>query len=132
MRYFNTEGLCKSREHYMVCLDNRLDKIKQFYVDRKKYFVINKGRQYGKTTTLKALSEYLKDDYIVLSMDFQMMSTANFADEQTFVLSFFEYIEELVSFEKEAMKPIETEVSQALGCLKNQEDKTIKNMFVYW
>ena len=50
--------------------------------------MINKGRQYGKTTTLKALSEYLKDDYIVLSMDFQMMSTANFADEQTFVLSF--------------------------------------------
>ncbi len=130
-RRFNTTGSCNRARHYMVKLDERLKRMKEDYVDEGSYFVINRGRQYGKTTTLKALSEYLKDDYIVLSMDFQMMSTANFADEQTFVLSFFEYIEELVSFEKEAMKPIETEVSQALGCLKNQEDKTIKNMFVY-
>lgn len=130
MRYFNTEGSCKSREHYMVCLDDRLNKIKNLYVDRKKYFVINKGRQYGKTTTLRALEEFLKDDYIIISMDFQMMSTANFADEQTFAISFFEYIEELISSEKEA-ETIQLETSQALNSLKNQENKTIKNMFVY-
>ena len=71
MRYFNTEGCCRPEEHYMVKLDERLEKIKRLYVDRKKYFVINRGRQYGKTTTLKALAEYLKDMYVVIAMDFR-------------------------------------------------------------
>ena len=57
-RYFNTEGLCIPEEHYMVRLDDRLEKIKRLYVKRGKYFVINRGRQYGKTTTLRALKEY--------------------------------------------------------------------------
>lgn len=88
MKYFNTEGLCDPNEHYMVRLDSRLDHIKRFLVDRKKYFVINKGRQYGKTTTLRALEGFLKDDYTVLSLDFQQLSTADFADEPTFVRAF--------------------------------------------
>ena len=78
MRYFNTEGLCKPSEHYMVHLDDSLERMKRLYVDRKKYFVINRGRQYGKTTTLKALAQYLKEEYIVLSMDFQRIGTEEF------------------------------------------------------
>ena len=81
----------------MVRLDERLDRIKRLYVDKGKYFIINRGRQYGKTTTLKALAEYLKDDYIVIAMDFQLMSNANFADEQTFVIKFINYMEDLFS-----------------------------------
>ncbi len=84
MRYFNTEGLCRPEEHYMVRLDDRMEQIKKSLVDRKKYFVINRGRQYGKTTTLRALERYLKDDYIVLSLDFQEMETGNFANGVTF------------------------------------------------
>lgn len=33
-RYFNTEGSCNPKEHYMVRLDGRLDKIKRLFVDR--------------------------------------------------------------------------------------------------
>ena len=54
-RYFNTEGICWPDLHYMVPLDERLEKIKGLFVDRGKYFIINRGRQYGKTTTLQAL-----------------------------------------------------------------------------
>lgn len=43
-RYFNTEGFCNPKEHYMVKLDNRLERIKRLLVERKKYFVINRGR----------------------------------------------------------------------------------------
>lgn len=89
-RYFNTEGSCNPEEHYMVRLDERLAHIKKMYVDRKKYFVINRGRQYGKTTTLRALKEYLKEDYIVLSMDFQKLGAEEFSDEATFVHAFSE------------------------------------------
>ena len=88
VKYFNKEGLCKSEEHYMVRLDERLAKIKRTLIDRKKYFVINRGRQYGKTTMLLALEDYLKDGYIVLSLDFQQMGTENFADASTFAKAF--------------------------------------------
>ncbi len=70
-RRFNTTGACSAKRHYMVKLDSRLKQIKEDYVDDGSYFVINRGRQYGKTTTLNALEEYLKDDYLVLSLDFQ-------------------------------------------------------------
>lgn len=72
----------------MVKLDDRLDNIKRMLVDRKKYFVINKGRQYGKTTTLRALEDYLKVDYIVLQLDFQEIETGNFADRVIFSQTF--------------------------------------------
>lgn len=60
-RYFNTEGQCEPEIHYMVRLDDRLDKIKRLFIDRGKYFIINRGRQYRKTTTLCALEDYLKE-----------------------------------------------------------------------
>lgn len=83
-RMFNTAGSCNPQRHYMVRLDDRLKKIKEDYVDYGSYFVINKGRQYGKTTTLRALENYLKEDYIVLSLDFQEIETGNFADGAIF------------------------------------------------
>ena len=71
-RYFNTEGSCDPKKHYMVNLEKRLELIKNRYVERGSYFVINRGRQYGKTTTLKALADYLTTEYIVVSMDLKM------------------------------------------------------------
>ena len=86
-RYFNITGCCNPQEHYMVNLDSRLAQIKEM-VDKGQYFSINKGRQYGKTTILKALREYLKGEYVVISMDFQFVSTSEFATENSFVKAF--------------------------------------------
>ena len=86
-RYFNITGCCNPQEHYMVNLDSRLAQIKKM-VDKGQYFSINKGRQYGKTTILKALREHLKNDYVVISMDFQFVSTSEFATENSFVKAF--------------------------------------------
>lgn len=72
----------------MVRLDDRLKKIREDYVDDGSYFIINRGRQYGKTTILNALEEYLKDDYLVLSLDFQLMGTEDFSDETAFSRAF--------------------------------------------
>ena len=84
----------------MVKLNDRLKEIKENLVDCGDYFVINRGRQYGKTTTLGALERYLKDDYIVLSLDFQEFSTGDFEDDiifsQTLVkklVTAFRYVE---------------------------------------
>lgn len=74
----------------MVSLESRLQKIKKEYIDYGSYFVINKGRQYGKTTTLRALAKYLKEDYIVFSLDFQKMGTEDFVNAPAFVHAFAE------------------------------------------
>ncbi len=85
---FNITGLCVSEYHYMVDITERLEKIKAM-IDRGDYFVINRGRQYGKTTTLNALRKYLSDSYYVISMDFQrQMSSAKFKDEHSFSVAF--------------------------------------------
>ena len=87
-RCFNTTGTCNPAEHYMVNLDKRLAAVK-ILVDEGKYFTINRARQFGKTTTLQALGEYLNHDYFVVSMDFQMqMSHAKFQTENRFSLAF--------------------------------------------
>lgn len=83
-RKFNITGACNPQKHYMVPLDDRLEKIKTDYIDEGSYFIINKGRQYGKTTTLSALEKYLKNNYLVLSLDFQEIGTEDFADASTF------------------------------------------------
>ena len=81
-------GNCIPRLHYMVDLTSRLKAIKGM-VDAGQYITINRGRQYGKTTTLMALEQYLSDEYYVLNMDFQSaMSTAKFKDESTFSAAF--------------------------------------------
>lgn len=87
-RRFNITGACNPQRHYMVRLDDRLRRIKEEYIDEGCYFVISKGRQYGKTTTLRALEEYLKEDYIVLSLDFQKIETGNFANGEAFSRTF--------------------------------------------
>ncbi|MCD8370093.1 MAG: ATP-binding protein [Clostridiales bacterium] len=86
-KYFNVNGLCRPEKHYMVDLTSRLEQIKRM-VDNGDYFTINRGRQYGKTTTLNALAEYLKKDYQVVSLDFQIMDALSFDGVQNFVAAF--------------------------------------------
>lgn len=87
-RVFNTTGTCNPQEHYMVDLTQRVS-VAGKLVDEGKYFTINRARQFGKTTMLQALSEYLSQDYLVISMDFQMqMSDAKFRNENSFSQAF--------------------------------------------
>ena len=128
-RYFNTEGQCEPDMHYMVRLDDRLKKIKVRYVDRGSYFVINRGRQYGKTTTLRALAEYLRNDYAVISLDFQKLSDANFRDEYAFVVAFIEQIAEIYEEDSNLTENIEQEAFEKFLAIKNDEKATMDKLF---
>ncbi len=81
---FNVNGACKPNRHYMVDLESRLTEIKHM-VDANEYFTINKARQFGKTTILRALADFLKRDYIVISLDFQNIESIEFSDGSSFV-----------------------------------------------
>lgn len=83
MKEFNTTGGCNPDDHYMVDISERLKEIKAL-VDSGKYFCINRARQYGKTTTLDALVHYLKDDYLVISLDFQDIDSDVYTNGGTF------------------------------------------------
>ena len=127
IKYFNTEGSCKPKEHYMVKLDDRLEMTKNLLINRKKYFVINRGRQYGKTTTLRALEEYLKDDYIVLSLDFQQLGTEDFADEATFAYAFADIL--LRTFQISGADDSE-EMLKPLSGMREEHGIGLKDLFV--
>lgn len=86
-KFFNVDGCCDSELHYMVDISGRLHEIKSM-IDAGQYFTINRARQFGKTTTLTALTEFLKTDYEVIYLDFQTISYGDFETEQNFVSAF--------------------------------------------
>jgi hypothetical protein len=83
MRYFNTTGVCIPEKHYMVDLDGRLTQIKAM-VDRGDYFTINRGRQYGKTTTLRELHKRLNGEYVCIRLSFEGIGDEGFESEALF------------------------------------------------
>lgn len=83
-KIFNVNGACRPDRHYMVDLRQRLEEIRRM-IENGQYFTINKARQYGKTTLLRALAGFLQKDYVVISLDFQNIESDEFADGSSFV-----------------------------------------------
>ncbi len=79
MKTFNTAGTCRPNEHYMVDITERLEIIRKM-VAKGDYFCINRGRQYGKTTTLEALTGFLDNDYSVFKISFEDLSAETFGN----------------------------------------------------
>lgn len=86
-KVFNVTADCKPQLHYMVDISGRLEEIKGL-IDRGEYFTINRARQYGKTTTLRALTSFLDEEYLVVSLDFQKMGDTKFRNENVFSIAF--------------------------------------------
>jgi len=90
---FNDTGLCIPNRHYMV--DNS-DKLKQIiaFVEKGKYFTINRPRQFGKTTTLFLLAKQLNllDDYMALKISFEGIDTETHQHVEKFVRLFLEML----------------------------------------
>lgn len=90
---FLIQRVCIPEKHYMVNISGRLQQIRDL-VDAGKYFTINRARQYGKTTTLRALAEILRDEYYVVLLGFQTFDNEKFSVllfTQCLVTIFFPY-----------------------------------------
>ena len=70
---FNITGTCIAHKHYMANVSTKLNKIKEM-VDDGDYFIINRPRQYGKTTTLYAITDILNNtkDYFAFKISFEL------------------------------------------------------------
>ena len=113
MRSFNTEGPCISGVHYMVNIDKKVAQTSEL-VNAGQYFIINRARQYGKTTTLGFLKKSLEEDYVVISLDFQFLSAIDFADERSFVSAFVELVLEAIRESDNARKCLPERVMDEL------------------
>ena len=127
MKKFNTTAVCIPSKHYMVDLSARVQEIKKL-VDDGKYFTINRARQYGKTTTLDALSAELKEAYTLLSLDFQDISEAVFRTEGSFVQGMARIICDLHDFLGVDI-PVSAYGEFELLNKKNSDDVTLDELF---
>lgn len=127
-KIFNVNGACRPELHYMVDMTSRLQAIRKM-VDAGDYFAINRARQYGKTTTLRALAAYLKKDYIVVSLDFQKLGTAKFADENVFSVAFARLFLRTIKAENERNRAILAPLEDALK--ESRENIELFELFEY-
>ena len=58
LKKFNVTGTCIPNKHYIVDTSKKIDKIIKL-INNEEYFIINRPRQYGKTTTLYMLERFL-------------------------------------------------------------------------
>ena len=118
MKRFNTTGLCNPKKHYMVDISDKLEKIK-LLIEKEEYFVINRPRQYGKTTTLTALENSLKEKYLVISISFEGIGDIVFSDEEKFIIEFINLIDDILDCIDENLSEKFRKLSLGVSTLSN-------------
>jgi hypothetical protein len=88
-KQFNITGVCIPEKHYMVDISNKTAKIIEM-IERGDYFVINRPRQYGKTTTIDMLDRLLKTsaEYFPIEISFEGIGGDSFKREVLFIKAF--------------------------------------------
>jgi AAA-like domain/PD-(D/E)XK nuclease superfamily len=95
---FNITGLCFPKDHYMADTSKKLEKTYQMVVSGD-YFVINRPRQYGKTTMLYNLTQLMQQyDYIALNMSFEGIGDTPFSNETAFSQRFIALMAKCAAF----------------------------------
>lgn len=91
---FNVTGTCIPEKHYMVDISNKIKKIMNL-IENEEYFVINRPRQYGKTTTLFLLNKKLKSEeqYLPIKISFEGIGDSVFENEKSFSRAFLQIVE---------------------------------------
>jgi len=94
---FNVTGLCVPHKHYMVDISGKLAQIKEL-IDDEHYFVINRARQYGKTTTLHAIFREFSEEFLVVPISFEGLGDEAFKSSENFCKVFMQIIQRALKF----------------------------------
>ncbi|MCO6489507.1 MAG: hypothetical protein J5I98_13865 [Phaeodactylibacter sp.] len=96
---FNITGICYPHLHYMMDYSAKLASILDM-VERGRYFIINRPRQYGKTTTLYFLAEALgaSAEYLPIDMNFQGIDEQWHESDGAFARMFLDQLQKAVKF----------------------------------
>lgn len=81
---FNVTGTCIPDKHYMVNISQIKNIMK--LIEDEEYFIINRPRQYGKTTTLYLLNNRLTniDRYLSIKISFESIDSESFNEVKSF------------------------------------------------
>ena len=93
MKHFNITGICHPDNCFMVDTKNKIDQILEM-VYKKSYFVINRPRQYGKTTTMFLLEQRLlqSDEYLPIFTSFESLDNSSFETPEKFTKKFLKIL----------------------------------------
>jgi AAA-like domain len=119
---FNVTGLCFSEDHFMADVTQKVDDTYKM-VEEGDYFIINRPRQYGKTTMLHTISNRLIESgkYVVFNISFEGIGDAIFNDEAKFSQGFVRLLAKYAYESAPELKPwlvkvaTETDSLEALG-----------------
>lgn len=127
MKEFNTTGICYPYKHYMVNIDSRIDEIEKA-VAKGEYITINRGRQYGKTTTLYHLAEKLQENYVVFSISFERMGEAEFGTDDALAYNFLDKMRKMLRVAKNANDYVRNSIKKVVE--DNSEKSLIRFSFL--
>jgi hypothetical protein len=132
---FNITGNCFASDHYMADVSKKIEQTLRM-VEKGRYFIINRPRQYGKTTTLYTIADRLQEaNYMVFNISFEGIGDEIFQNEEKFCIGFVELLAECtkndssnlydwlykISVEAKNVKALSSIITQ----LSNQTDKKI-------
>ncbi|MBR3306378.1 MAG: AAA family ATPase [Lachnospiraceae bacterium] len=125
---FNITGTCFPDKHYMVDISDTLDKMQKL-VEKGRYFTINRGRQYGKTTTLSLLRRRLEaEGYSVFFISFEGMGEEAFVSLRTLCARFFRLMRTCLSYGQ--VKNIDEKTSALLEGLNDEIDDEAAELLI--
>lgn len=127
MKKFNTTTVCIPSKHYMVDISERVGQIKKM-VDDGAYFTINCARQYGKTTTLNALKQALIEEYDVINLSFEGITSEGFATEMAFVKAFCRLFKKKALLYKMIPEEIKKQIAEYI--MRKEEPATLDELFL--
>lgn len=127
MKEFNTTGICYPYKHYMVNIDSRIEEIERA-VAKGEYITINRGRQYGKTTTLYHLAEKLQENYVVFSISFERMGEAEFGTDDALAYNFLDKMRKMLRVAQNANDYVRNSIKKVVE--DNSEKSLIRFSFL--
>ena len=118
---FNDTGLCIPEKHYYVDTSSQLEETFE-YIERGKYFIINRPRQYGKTTTFHLINQQLLNskEYLPIKISFEGIDDSPFESKEIFCPFFLKFLSKEFNIKKLGLSKVFT--SRITPELKNFDD----------
>ena len=122
---FNITGWCNSQRHYMADISNKVQQVLQM-IEEEEYFIINRPRQYGKTTMLITIDVLLSKSpkWLVFSTSFEGIGSEDYLQEGSFCDSFLSLL---------ALQMVEKDEKGLVDFIKEEKKvtKTLRNLSVF-
>ncbi len=98
---FNITGVCVPEMHYMVDTTQKIENVLEL-IEKRKYFSINRPRQYGKTTTFFNLFKELQKskDFICAEISFEGIGVESYKNAELFIPQFLNLLIKVFKFNK--------------------------------